>query len=70
MIACVQALRLRQREGEIVIADIPAKLASFVSAMSERVSFLVEDQPLDGLLRQLCAEQAEQTWDVLWGDGL
>tara|TARA_R110000868_G_scaffold102678_2_gene282870 strand:+ start:3860 stop:5416 length:1557 start_codon:yes stop_codon:yes gene_type:complete len=70
VIACVQALRLRQREGEIVIADIPAKLASFVSAMSERVSFLVEDQPLDGLLRQLCAEQAEQTWDVLWGDGL
>ena len=70
VIACVQALRLRQREGEIVAADVPAMLADFVSAMNERVPFLVEDQPLDGLLRLLCAEQAGQVWDVLWEDGL
>ncbi len=70
VIACVQALRLRQREGEIVAADVPAMLADFVSAMNERVPFLVEDQPLDGLLRQLCAEQGGQVWDVLWEDGL
>ena len=66
VIACIQALRLRQREGEIVVADLPATLTDFVSAIGAPVPFIDEDEPLDGLLRHLCAELAAQSWDLRW----
>ncbi|MGV8996670.1 MAG: HAL/PAL/TAL family ammonia-lyase [Parvibaculaceae bacterium] len=65
-VACIQALRLRQREGELVADDLSPALAAFVSELGALVPFVEEDQPLDMVLRHLCAMFAEQTLTAMW----
>lgn len=66
VVACIQAIRLRQREGEIVAPDISVALAEFLSFAGESIPFVDEDEPLDGVLRHLCAELAAQRWTLRW----
>lgn len=52
LVACVQALRLRLRDGGLDQADLSASLRAFVDAAV--VPFIDEDRPLDSVLRGLC----------------
>ena len=65
-IACLQALRLRQRDGDIVDGDLSPALAGFVAELGPCVPFIEEDRPLDAVLRHLCTMFAEQSLDVKW----
>ena len=65
-IACLQALRLRQRDGDIVADDLSSALAGFVAELGPLVPFIEEDRPLDTVLRHLCATFADQILDVKW----
>jgi histidine ammonia-lyase len=67
-IACVQALRLRRRSGEIVAADLSTQLAEFTDLLGACIPFIDEDQPLDEVLHALCADMAAQSWPPRWKD--
>lgn len=65
-ITVLQGLRLRLKQGELVAADLPVDLAAFVAAAGERIPFINEDQPLDELLRGLCADIQAKSWSLTW----
>lgn len=65
-IACLQALRLRQRSGEIVSGDLTADLVRFADDLGVFIPFVDEDAPLDDVLRALCADMAAQNLGVSW----
>jgi histidine ammonia-lyase len=68
LVACVQALRLRQREGALGDSDLTSAVSEFVAAVGADIPFVDEDEPLDGVLRRLCAELAAQSWTLRWSD--
>jgi histidine ammonia-lyase len=61
-IACIQALRLRQRDGDILPGDLAGPLVEFVGIFSESIPFVDEDEPLDGVLLKLCEAMVAQRW--------
>ncbi|WP_293553153.1 histidine ammonia-lyase [Parvibaculum sp.] len=65
-IACVQALRLRQRSGDIVAADLSAPLTEFTDLLGALIPFIDEDRPLDHVLHALCGDMAAQSWHPRW----
>ncbi|HEY4345653.1 MAG TPA: aromatic amino acid ammonia-lyase, partial [Parvibaculum sp.] len=65
-IACIQALRLRQRSGDLVAGDLTAPLAAFTALLGEIIPFVDEDQPLDHILQRLCGDIAAQSWSLNW----
>lgn len=68
LVACVQALRLRQREGVLGDSDLTSAVSEFVAEVGVGIPFVDEDEPLDGVLRRLCAELAAQSWTLRWSD--
>lgn len=66
VIACLQAIRLRQRSGDVINSDLSASLSGSLASMEAKVPFIDEDQPLDHVLRVLCADMAEQQWHMIW----
>jgi histidine ammonia-lyase len=62
VLACSQALRLRQRTAEITGAMIGPEL----SALMETVPLVEEDAPLDRLLNDLTGAMARRAWVVRW----
>ncbi|MES1991338.1 MAG: aromatic amino acid ammonia-lyase [Pseudomonadota bacterium] len=65
-VACLQALRLRQRDGDIVTDDLSPALTGFVAELGSLVPFIDEDRPLDAVLRHLCATFTDQSFDTKW----
>jgi histidine ammonia-lyase len=55
IIACVQAVRLRLRDGGLKEAELGERIAGFLAAAAEIAPFVDEDAPLDRSLRALCA---------------
>jgi histidine ammonia-lyase len=53
IIATVQALRLRQRKGQLPDAMIGPRIAQFLAEAGEIIPFIDDDVPLDGLLNRL-----------------
>ena len=53
MIASVQALRLRKREGQLADAAIGPRIGRFLAEVGETIPFIDDDIPLDGLLNLL-----------------
>jgi histidine ammonia-lyase len=53
VIAVVQALRLRQRAGQLTDTAIGSRIGRFLANMGEIVPFIDDDVPLDGLLHRL-----------------
>jgi hypothetical protein len=43
-------------------------VSEFVAAVGADIPFVDEDEPLDGVLRRLCAELAAQSWTLRWSD--
>jgi histidine ammonia-lyase len=64
LIACSQALRLRQRQEEITASMLPASL----TALMEHAPFIDEDTPLDKQLAALTASIAKREWRLNWPD--
>jgi histidine ammonia-lyase len=62
MIACVQALRLRLRDGSLKPDDLPP-VAGFVDGL-DAIPFVDEDRPLDTVLHALCDAIAAQAWPL------
>jgi histidine ammonia-lyase len=61
-IACAQALKLRQRQGEISAAMLPAG----VGALMETAPLIEEDAPLDRILAELTQAIARRDWRLEW----
>lgn len=53
-LACVQAIRLRVRDGEISHDQIGAPITRFIDGLGETATLLVEDTPMDRVLASLC----------------
>ncbi len=53
MIAVVQALRLRKRNGQLSDAAIGPRIGRFIADMGEKIPFIDDDVPLDALLTRL-----------------
>jgi histidine ammonia-lyase len=53
LIATVQALRLRRRQGKLSEAMIGGPLCGFLARFESEIPFLADDVPLDGLLHRL-----------------
>lgn len=65
-VACVQALRLRRRSGELRSKDFPDNVAEFLDVSEAAIPFIEEDAPLDELLHQLCDVFDRQEWPLEW----
>ncbi|MEJ0058658.1 MAG: aromatic amino acid lyase [Terricaulis sp.] len=63
-IACVQAVRLRQRAGELSDAAIGPGVAALIN--DARVPFIDEDAPLDKVLIELNSAIATRRWHLDW----
>ncbi len=65
LIACTQALRLRQRAGEVSQDAIGAGAASTIEQIAP--PFIDQDQPLDQVLRALTEAASARRWRIEWG---
>jgi histidine ammonia-lyase len=69
LLACIQAVRLRLRAGELERVWLGPGLAGFLQAVDEAVPFVAEDRPLDRPLAQLTAAilagRHRPIWDPL-----
>jgi len=63
-IAVTQAIRLRQRQGDICEEDISVPLRRFLSAAGSIVPFIDEDAPLDWVAHQLCDQIETGAWPL------
>jgi histidine ammonia-lyase len=62
VMACGQALKLRQAAGEIT----PAMLAPGVQVLVQATPLIEEDEPLDKRLAELTAAISHRTWTLSW----
>jgi histidine ammonia-lyase len=68
IIACVQAVRLRLRDGGLKEAELGQRVGGFLAAAGEAAPFIDEDAPLEKPLRALCAGLAAGRWSDLLGE--
>ncbi|MEN3976584.1 aromatic amino acid ammonia-lyase [Emcibacter sp. SYSU 3D8] len=64
MIAVTQAMRLRQRQGDICDADMSEPLRTFIATAGSAIPFIEEDAPLDMVAHQLCAQIDAGAWSL------
>jgi histidine ammonia-lyase len=64
VIACVQALRLRLRDGGLSEDMLGAGVRGFIAQAGATATFIEEDAPLDGVLARLCEEIASGAWTL------
>ena len=64
MIACVQAVRLRMRMHDLTQNMLGRPIAGFMEEAGGLIPFIAEDQPLDGVLAELCRLQAEGQFEA------
>jgi histidine ammonia-lyase len=69
LLAALQALRLRAKEGVVTSENYSVDLRSFLSALELTVPFLEEDQPLEKCLRHLVSEIQGRNWPIYEGIG-
>jgi histidine ammonia-lyase len=55
-LACVQAIRLRMRDGQLSRDQIGDPIARFIDGLGEAAPMLVEDTPMDRVLANLCGK--------------
>jgi histidine ammonia-lyase len=67
MIATLQGLRLREREGVLTRENYPPPLRLFIESLEEDIPFIAEDQPLDSVLRTIVSKIQHQAW-ALYGE--
>lgn len=72
LIATIQALRLRERDGleeqdGFGVHHYGNDMASFLSELKEDIPFICEDQPLEGVLRYLMEKIQNHGWTLYEG---
>jgi histidine ammonia-lyase len=64
MIATLQGLRLREREGKLTKKNYSSDMALFIEALEMRIPFISEDQPLDMVLRDIVSNIQDRIWPL------
>jgi len=64
MIATLQGLRLREREGTLNTKNYSADLLIFIKEISKFIPFIEEDQRLDILLKEIVSHIQNRTWSL------
>ncbi len=64
VLATHQAVLLRQRQGELAAADLPADMRAFLEHTSGFFEFLGEDRRLDGTLQRTLGEMRAKAWQL------
>ena len=67
MIATLQGLKLRERDGTLTSAHYSNDLNLFVTRIAAEIPFITEDQPLESCLRNLIALIQKQAWPLYEG---
>ncbi|HUX78830.1 MAG TPA: aromatic amino acid lyase, partial [Alphaproteobacteria bacterium] len=67
MIATLQGLRLREREGVLTKAHYSPDMRLFIEALEMNIPFISEDQPLDMVLRDIISKIQKRVW-TLYGE--
>lgn len=67
LIATVQALRLREREGILTPENYGSDMTIFLAAVANDIPFIDEDQPLESYLRTLLFNVQSRKW-CLYGE--
>jgi hypothetical protein len=65
-VACSQALRLRQRAGQVSQDALGAGVRGMIEQAD--APFIDQDRPLDVVLRGLTEAAAARRWQVEWGE--
>jgi histidine ammonia-lyase len=69
IVATLQGLRLRIRDHRLKLDNLSIDMAAFVLQLEGAVPFVMEDQPLDGILRELVSGIQNQTWQLYKNEG-
>lgn len=67
MIATLQGLRLREREGILTKHNYSPDLRSFIEEIGQIIPFIEEDQRLDTLLKEIVLNIQNRTWSLYGG---
>jgi len=67
MIATLQGLRLREREGVLTPKNYSSDMNSFIEILGKNIPFILEDQPLDTVLRDLVSKIQNRAWSLYGG---
>lgn len=62
LLAAVQAMRLRIKQGEIAVENLSAGVSKTIDEVSEVFPYLEEDRPLEPKLRQVISLIQQQHW--------
>ena len=64
VLATVQGLQLRRREGTLAVERLDGDAQDFFAAVSGSLPFIEEDRPLDGALRELILAIQNRKWSL------
>lgn len=64
LLAAVQGLRLREREGVLTTKNYSEDVRKFLKKLEESIPFLIEDQPLESCLRHIVSEIQKRSWPL------
>ena len=64
LIATLQGLRLRERDGLLGHQNYPHSLKLFLETIGKTIPFILEDQPLDMVLRELVSHIQSRSWPL------
>lgn len=67
MIATLQGLRLRERGGSLALKNYSPDMRSFIEAIGKNIPFILEDQPLDMVLRDIIFKIQSRSWSLYGG---
>ncbi|WP_235914170.1 HAL/PAL/TAL family ammonia-lyase [Curvivirga aplysinae] len=64
LIACCQALRLRERNQELDMSRMTIAIQNFQTQLKDRIDFITEDKPLEAVLRGLLVDIRKRHWQL------
>lgn len=64
LIATFQGLRLREREDKLTHKSYSPEMCLFFKAIEKTIPFILEDQPLDAVLREVTSNIQSRTWSL------
>lgn len=68
LIAALQAIRLREKSGEITQRQLGPDLVAFLDHLKQDIDFIDEDKPLEATLRLVISRIQNRDWTLYDGD--
>ncbi len=68
LIAALQAIRLREKSGEITQKQLGPDLVAFLDHLKQDIDFIDEDKPLEATLRLVISRIQNRDWTLYDGD--